>query len=106
MSLPNVKENRWNRFRVWKPLGLLVLAGLTPPGWEITIIDENLGPRNYAGMPRPDLVGLTAFTSQASRAYEVAREFRSRGVSVVMGGIHATMCTEEALRQVDSVVTG
>ena len=58
------------------------------------------------GHAPPDLVGLTAFTSQASRAYEVAREFRSRGVSVVMGGIHATMCTEEALRQVDSVVTG
>ena len=106
VSLAKVKECRWNRFRVWKPLGLLVLAGLTPPGWEITIIDENLGPRNYAAMPPPDLVGLTAFTSQASRAYELAGEFRSRGVSVVMGGIHATMCTEEALRHVDSVVTG
>ena len=58
MSLPNVKENRWNRFRVWKPLGLLVLAGLTPPGWEITINDENLGPRNYAGMPRRTRLGL------------------------------------------------
>jgi len=106
VSLANVKGCRWNRYRVWKPLGLLVLAGLTPPEWEITIIDENLGVPDYAAMPRPDLVGITAFTSQASRAYEVAAEFRRYGVSVVMGGIHATMCCQEALQHVDSVVTG
>jgi len=106
VSLANIRESRWNRYRVWKPLGLLVLAGLTPPEWEITVIDENVRAADYAAMPRPDLVGITAFTSQASRAYEVARQFRRRGVSVVMGGIHATMCTEEALRHVDSVVTG
>ena len=106
VSLANVKANRWKRYRVWKPLGLLVLAGLTPPEWAITVIDENLGPRDYAAMPRPDLVGITAFTSQASRAYDVAGQFRRLGVSVVMGGIHATMCRQEALRHVDSVVTG
>jgi len=106
VSLANVEESRWNRYRVWKPLGLLVLAGLTPPEWEITVIDENLRAADFSAMPRPDLVGITAFTSQASRAYEVARQFRSRGVSVVMGGIHATMCSEEALGHVDSVVAG
>ena len=106
VSLANVKESRWNRYRVWKPLGLLVLAGMTPPEWEITVIDENLRTPDYSAMPRPDLVGITAFTSQACRAYELAGEFRRGGVSVVMGGIHATMCTEEALRHVDSVVTG
>ena len=106
VNLANVKDSRWNRYRVWKPLGLLVLAGLTPPEWEITIIDENLRRPDYSTMPRPDLVGITAFTSQAGRAYELAGEFRSRGVSVVIGGIHATMRTEEALRHVDSVVTG
>ena len=34
VSLANIKESRWNRYRVWKPLGLLVLAGLTPPEWD------------------------------------------------------------------------
>ena len=106
VSLANVKGNRWNRYRIWKPLGLLVLAGLTPQEWEITIIDENLGVGDYAAMPRPDLVGITACTAQANRAYDVAGQFRRRGVSVVMGGIHATMCRAEALRHVDSVVTG
>ncbi len=106
VSLANVRESRWNRYRVWKPLGLLVLAGLTPPEWDVTIIDENVALRDYAAMPRPDLVGITAFTSQASRAYEVAAKFRAMGVKVVMGGIHATMCRDEAARHVDTVVTG
>lgn len=105
-NMVKVKENRWNKYRVWKPLGLLVLAGMTPPEWEISVIDENIGWPDYSGMPRPDLVGITAFTSQAVRAYEVAAEFRSRGVPVVMGGIHATMCASEAAEHVDAVVTG
>jgi radical SAM superfamily enzyme YgiQ (UPF0313 family) len=83
----------------------MVLAGLTPPEWEVVIVDENLGVPDYPAMPRPDLVGITAFTSQAPRAYDVAACFRRLGVPVVMGGIHATMCVEEVLARVDSVVT-
>jgi signal transduction protein with GAF and PtsI domain len=85
-------ESHWNQYRVWKPLGLLVVSALTPRDWDVTVIDENLGPPDYAGLPRPDLVGITAFTSQATRAYRVAEIFRRLGVPVVMGGIHASMC--------------
>jgi radical SAM superfamily enzyme YgiQ (UPF0313 family) len=106
VSIVRVKESRWNRYRVWKPLGLMVLAGLTGPEWEIRILDENVGVPDYAAMPRPDLVGITAFTSQANRAYELASYFRNLGVPVVMGGIHSTMCLDEAIEHVDSVVTG
>lgn len=106
VSILKVEENRWNKYRIWKPLGLLVLAGLTPREWEITVIDENLGVPDYTSMPRPDLVGITAFTSQAARAYKLAADFRSRGVPVVMGGIHATMRPAEALEHADAIVTG
>jgi radical SAM superfamily enzyme YgiQ (UPF0313 family) len=106
VSIVKVSESRWNRYRVWKPLSLMVLAGLTPPEWEITIVDENLGTPDYPTMPRPDLVGITAFTAQANRAYEVATHFRRLGVPVVMGGIHATMCLDEVMERVDSVVSG
>jgi len=106
VSIVKVKESRWNRYRIWKPLSLMVLAGLTPPEWEISIVDENLGAPDYKAMPRPDLVGITAFTSQANRAYEVAAHFRHLGVPVVMGGIHATVCLDEVMERVDSVVTG
>ncbi len=105
VSVVQVKDSRWNRYRVWKPLSLMVLAGLTPAEWEISIVDENLGVPDYQAMPRPDLVGITAFTSQANRAYEVAGHFRRLGVPVVMGGIHATMCLDEVSERVDSVVT-
>jgi len=101
-----VKESRWNKHRIWKPLSLLVVAALTPPEWDITVVDENLGVPDYTAMPRPDLVGITAFTSQADRAYAVTAEFRNRGVPVVMGGIHATMCLAEASERVDAVVVG
>jgi hypothetical protein len=106
VSIIKVRESRWNRYRVWKPLSLMVLAGMTSPEWEIAIVDENLDAPNYAAMPPPDLVGITAFTSQANRAYEVAAHFRRLGVPVVMGGIHATMCLDEVMDRVDSVVTG
>jgi radical SAM superfamily enzyme YgiQ (UPF0313 family) len=106
VSIVQVKESRWNRYRVWKPLSLMVLAGLTPREWEISIVDENLGAPDYQALPKPDLVGITAFTSQANRAYEVAGHFRRLGVPVIMGGIHASMCVDEVMERVDSVVTG
>jgi radical SAM superfamily enzyme YgiQ (UPF0313 family) len=105
VSCVTAKQNRWNRYRIWKPLSLLVLARQTPPEWEVTILDENLSRPDYTAMPRPDLVGITAFTSQAPRAYQIAAYFRGLGVPVVMGGIHATMCLDEVLGHVDSVVT-
>ncbi|MGE5489138.1 MAG: B12-binding domain-containing radical SAM protein [bacterium] len=83
-----------------------MVAGLTPPEWEVTLIDENLSRPDYGRLPKPDLVGITAFTSQAPRAYEVAGIYRSMGVPVVMGGIHATFCHAEALEHADAVVTG
>ena len=106
INMLSARHGRLSRYRVWKPLSLLVLAGMTPPEWEVTIIDENLGVPDYESLPKPDMVGLTAFSSQAPRAYQLAKDFRARGIRVVMGGIHATMRAEEALAHVDSVVAG
>ncbi len=106
VSIVKLSESRWNRYRVWQPLSLMTLAGSTPPAWDVSILDENVGIPDYRRMPLPDLVGITAFTSQAPRAYQLAEHFRGLGVPVVMGGIHATMCVDEVLPRVDSVVTG
>ncbi len=106
VSIVRLDESRWNRYRVWQPLSLMVLAGLTPPEWDVTLRDENVGCPLDRALPRPELVGITAFTSQAPRAYEIAARYRRLGVPVVMGGIHATMCVDEVLPRVDSVVTG
>ncbi|WP_197135921.1 B12-binding domain-containing radical SAM protein [Crateriforma conspicua] len=85
------------------PLGLGILASLTPDDWEVELLDENFAPFSYRDA---DLVGITAFTSAANRAYEIASIYRDQGVPVVMGGIHASMCSDEALRFADAVVVG
>jgi radical SAM superfamily enzyme YgiQ (UPF0313 family) len=85
-------------------LGLLKVAAATPPGWTVKIVDEKVEPLDLA--QEADLVGITAMTPSACRAYEIADAFRSRGVPVVMGGMHATMLPEEAISHCDAVVVG
>jgi radical SAM superfamily enzyme YgiQ (UPF0313 family) len=85
------------------PLALGILAALTPDSWEVALVDENFEPFKYQ---EADLIGLTAFTASAPRAYEIAGIYRERGIPTVMGGIHASILPEEALRYVDTVVIG
>jgi radical SAM superfamily enzyme YgiQ (UPF0313 family) len=90
-------------------LGLQVLAKLVPPGHQVEIIDEIFGAQatsEYLWPNRYDLVGITAYTSGASRAYEIAAMCRERGLKTVMGGPHAFACPDEAARYFDSVVVG
>jgi len=86
------------------PLSLLQVAALTPPEVEVAIADEAVEDVDLDASP--DLVGITAFTSSAPRAYEIASAFRSRGIAVVLGGMHASACPGEALRYCDAVVVG
>jgi radical SAM superfamily enzyme YgiQ (UPF0313 family) len=92
--------NKGSRF---PPISLGIVAGLTPDHWQVSLIDENWETFQFQ---EADLVGITAFTASANRAYEIAAIYRERGIPVVMGGIHASMCSDEALRYVDSVVVG
>ncbi len=86
------------------PLALGYIAALTPDNWDIKIVDE------YVNLLDPDeqadLVGITSYTANATRAYHLASIFRKQGIPVVMGGIHASMCPDEASQYVDTVVTG
>ncbi len=94
------------RLKPWlaPPLNLLTIAALTPGDIEISVIDEHYENIDYN---EPfDLVGLTAMTQQAFRAYEIAGEFRKRNIPVVMGGIHASVLPEEVLEHVDTVFIG
>ncbi len=85
-------------------LGLLVVAALTPPEFDIHFIDENYESIDFD--ERYDIVGISAMTQQATRAYEIADQFRKRGATVVLGGIHATVMPEEAKQHADAVVIG
>ncbi|KMQ52709.1 radical SAM domain protein [Chitinispirillum alkaliphilum] len=85
-------------------LGLPVVAALTPDHHECVIIDENIEQINFD--EKYDLVGITAMTAQSIRAYEIAAVFRSKGIPVVIGGIHATVLPKEAMEHADAVVEG
>lgn len=80
------------------------LAALTPEDIEVKIIDEHVDEINFE--EKADLVGITCHTFSASRAYEIADEFRKRAVPVIIGGIHPTVLPEEAKEHCDSVVIG
>jgi len=92
-----------NKDTRYQPLSLGIIAALTPTDWKVKIIDENFRHFRYYDA---DLVGFTAFSSTISRAYELAEIYREKGITTVIGGIHASMCPDEAGTYVDCVVTG
>ena len=92
-----------SRVSRFAPLGLAYVAALTPSHWSVQILDENFEPFTFR---KTDLVGITAFTSNINRAYEIAKTYRDHGIKVIIGGIHASMMPDEALQHADCVVTG
>jgi radical SAM superfamily enzyme YgiQ (UPF0313 family) len=94
----------WNAKAYSPPLNLCMIAAYTPNEFQVSIRDECVEPIDFE--KDVDLVGLTAYTNNALRAYEIADSFRRRGVTVVMGGVHASNLPEETLRHCDAVVVG
>ena len=92
-----------SKFSTIPPLSLAYIAALTPSDWEVKIADENF---SQVSFEEADLVGITAFTSSIRRAYEIAGNYREKGIKVVIGGIHASMLPDEALQHADAVVVG
>jgi len=86
------------------PLTFPTLAAHTPPDHSVTMIDERIEKIDFS-VPC-DLVGITAITCEAPRAYEIADEFRRRGITVVLGGPHVSVLPNEAKTHADSVVIG
>ena len=93
------------KFRLLPPQSLLLLGGLTPDDHHVSVVDENVC-RDARIDDRPDLVGMPVFVATAKRAYRLADAYRRRGVPVVLGGLHASLCPDEAKEHADSVVVG
>lgn len=90
--------------RAFLDLGMQTVMACTPPGTDVELVDEYITPIDYD--VKTDLVALSAKTSCATYAYDVARRFKEKGKRVVMGGIHASLRPDEALKHVDCIVTG
>src|SRR5512134_399457 len=85
-------------------LSLPTIAAYTPEHWDVNLVDEAVQDVDF---DHPcDMVGLSIMTCYAPRAYEIAQEFRKRGKTVVLGGVHPTYCPDEALQHADAIVCG
>lgn len=93
------------RRAVWFPkLSLPTIAAYTPEHWHVELVDEAVQDIDF---DHPcDVVGISIMTCYAPRAYEIAKEFRKRGRTVVLGGVHPTYCPDEALQYADAIVCG
>lgn len=92
--------------RAWQmqPLSMALLASLMPPDVECRFYDDRV---EEIPFDEPaDLVAMSVETFTALRAYKIARQFRARGVPVVMGGYHVTLLPEEASQEADAIVVG
>jgi radical SAM superfamily enzyme YgiQ (UPF0313 family) len=87
-----------------EPLVFATLSSLTPPDVERRLYDERVEeiPREATA----DLVALTVDTFSAKRSYQIAAEYRRRGIPVVLGGYHPSLFPAEASGYADAVVIG
>jgi radical SAM superfamily enzyme YgiQ (UPF0313 family) len=94
--------------RTWQmePLAPATLAGLTPRDGDTEIRFYDDRTESIPFDEPTDLVALSVETYTAKRSYQIASEFRRRGVPVVMGGFHPTLVPEEASDYAESIVVG
>jgi radical SAM superfamily enzyme YgiQ (UPF0313 family) len=106
--LPKLMSFGNSKFRcsplLMMPGALPTLAALTPPGFDIQLVDENVEEVDFDSPV--DIVGLSVISVAAERAYRIADKFRARGVYVVLGGVHPTFAADEAAQHADTVIVG
>jgi len=83
---------------------LAVLAGMTPPDVDVAMYDDRMEAIPYD--EATDLVAISVESYTARRSYEIADEFRQRGVQVILGGMHPTLIPDEAALHADSIFLG
>lgn len=99
-----VSNKRKIKISTYPSLGLSLLAALTPPDIDVKIINDECERVNFNEAVY--LVGISCLTPSAPRAYEIADKFRKKGVTVVIGGVHASALPGEAIEHANSVVIG
>ncbi len=101
-----IRRMTFSRKGIFMPAGVAVCAGAVPRGWPVEIVDECITDLPHAPKADVDIVGISAMTTQAKRAYALADAYRALGVTVFMGGIHPSAMPDEALQHCDAVCIG
>lgn len=105
-ALVEARGESWRpiKYSLFPPLGLAALAGYLRDEDTAEIVDEHV--ERLEVEDRPDLVAIETYVTSAKRCYRIADHYRSRGVHVVLGGLHVTSLPQEGLEHADTVVTG
>src|SRR6516225_9558722 len=85
---------------------LPLLAALTPPGYNVTLVDENVEPIDFARCARADIVGVTGMNVQRQRQKEILHELKRRGVFTVVGGPWVTVQEDDIAGLADVTFIG
>jgi radical SAM superfamily enzyme YgiQ (UPF0313 family) len=81
-----------------------LIASLTPPNYDIEIIDENMDEIPEDRLP--DIVGITSIFTSRERTFKIADRYMSKGVTVILGGSYPTFEQDDALKHCDAVIIG
>ncbi len=84
------------------PVPFAVLHGMTPKAIETALVDEQTDPIRFDG----GAFGFSVSTQNSKAVYDHADTLHAAGKKVILGGIHVTVCPEEAMRHADAIVTG
>jgi radical SAM superfamily enzyme YgiQ (UPF0313 family) len=105
-ALEEAKSPFWRpiKYSLFPPLGLAILASLCSELDDIQIVDEHV--ENIDLGDKPDLVCIETYITNAYRAYEIADSYRTRGIKVAIGGLHATSMPHEAKKHADVLLLG
>ena len=90
-------------------LGLLTLAGMTPPEHDLhylEVADLDSGLKLQEQLWTFDLIAISSYSAQIYEAYQLADMVRRKNVPVVMGGLHVSALPMEANKHCDAVIIG
>ena len=111
MTVASMLQSRGHEVLIWHAD---VSSGVPIPkkSLEFTPMHQLDTPEIYATLElaldewQPDVVGISCVTADSLSAYHVAALCKARGIRTVGGGVHPSLCTEEARQHFDCVVVG
>ena len=93
-----------NRKALMPPLGLITIAAMCPPEWEIRVVDMNCGPLTDEDLAWADLILFSAMLPQKTTMFKAAERCRRAGKFLICGGPYPTACPEECKPYFDVVI--
>jgi radical SAM superfamily enzyme YgiQ (UPF0313 family) len=91
---------------IMPPLGLITVASLCPPQWEIRLLDRAFEDLRDADLLWADLVMVSAMHVQREDAHSTLSRARQLGRRTMIGGSYASTEPETLLPLADHVVVG